>query len=94
MERKETKTVLICDSCGRESNSPLSICPICGRECCYTCSHQLYDVWHLGICKVCLNDETINAYFMDAAKHWKHERSNTLQGILQDLMKSKTTNNK
>ena len=94
MERKETKTVLICDSCGRESNIPLSICPICGRECCYTCSHQLYDVWSLNICKVCLNNETVNAYFTDAWKHWQHERYNTLQGILQDLMKSKTTNNK
>ena len=57
--KTETVEVRYCDCCGYKSDIPLTKCPICGRENCYTCSSQLYDVWHTNICKKCLEDENI-----------------------------------
>jgi len=76
---KETREIYRCDVCGRRSELPLTGCPICGKEVCYPCSHQLYDVWHTNICKKCLEDENVNAYFMDSWKHWGKERGDVVK---------------
>ena len=79
----ETKEVRYCDVCGRESNIPLTQCPICKRENCYTCSSQLYDVWHTNICKKCLEDEDIHAYFISNWRHWGIEREKVIKEMAQ-----------
>lgn len=81
-EVTETIVVQYCDSCSRKSSIPLTKCPICHRENCYTCSSQLYDVWHTNICKKCLEDETVHAYFMDNWKHWGVERNKVIKEMV------------
>ncbi len=81
--KTETVEVRYCDCCGGRSNMSLTPCPICSRENCYTCSSQLYDVWHTNICKKCLEDENINAYFMDNWKHWGVERAKVIQEMAE-----------
>lgn len=85
--KSETKEVEYCDVCGRRSDVILHTCPICGKDACYTCSHQLYDVWHLYLCKNCVNDETINAYFMDAWRHWQKEGKIVFDSFVQRFKK-------
>lgn len=80
-KRTEKRTISICDVCGREG-MVLSPCPMCHREVCYQCSNDLYDVWKTGICKQCLNDETVYAYFMDAHKAWIAHRGIVMQDLL------------
>lgn len=72
--KTETVEVRYCDCCGRRSNMPLTKCPICRRENCYTCSSQLYDVWHTNICKKCLENDDIKGAFMNEWKNWGEKR--------------------
>lgn len=81
--KTETVEVRYCDSCGRKTDIPLTKCPICKRENCYTCSSQVYDVWHTNICKKCLEDENINAYFMSDWKHWGKERETVIEEMVK-----------
>ena len=81
--KTETVEVGYCDCCGGRSSLPLTKCPICGRENCYTCSSQLYDVWNTSICKKCLDDEDIKAYFMSDWKHWGKARDNVIKELVK-----------
>ena len=84
--KTETVEVKYCDCCGGRSSMPLTAlteCPICGRENCYTCSSQLYDVFHSNICKKCLENETIHSYFMDGWKHWGKRRDVFIKDMVE-----------
>lgn len=81
MEKVETKTIHYCDICGRESNIPLTKCPVCGKEGCYTCTNQLYDVYHMSICKSCLEQDMIKASFMELWRKWGKERNKAIKQL-------------
>lgn len=79
----ETREIYRCDVCGSRSTLPLTKCPVCGKEVCYTCSHQVYDVWHTNICQKCLENEDIHAYYMSDWKHWGKER----EAVIKEMVK-------
>jgi len=81
MRKTETKEILYCDICGRESSIPLTKCPICSKEGCYTCTSQVYDVYHTNVCEKCLEDETIHAHLLSIWKHWGKERENAIKEL-------------
>ncbi len=83
MKRVEKQTVYECDCCHRASTTGvLTECPVCGKECCYTCSSQLYDVWHTNICKCCLEKPEIKAYYMNA---WKNVWGKKQAKIIKEM---------
>ena len=82
MEKTETKIVYICDCCNRTSSPILTKCPVCGKECCYTCSSQLYDVWHTNIRKCCLEKPEIHEFYMNA---WKNAWGEKREKIIQEM---------
>ena len=86
-EKIEKVTIRICDLCGGRENLMLYKCPVCGKDCCFSCIHDAYDVWHTNICKGCLKNEDINAYYMSAHKNWGIERIKVLKEM--DTFKSR-----
>ena len=62
----------ICDVCGYEQYGKIwDDCVICKREMCFSCKKDLYDVFHLGICKDCDEIEEVKNYIQKALKFWR-----------------------
>ena len=83
-ESEVTRTVFTCDLCERETTSSmLSACPVCGKEVCFSCHHELYDLYQTNICRECNHNEPAHAIVMDLHKRWLRQRDKAIERLKQ-----------
>ena len=80
MKSEVTKTLWICDVCGREG-SFLSTCELCGKEYCCVCEFIGYNPLHINICKAHQEDDLMKKEIAKVEKYYKSIRKKLINKL-------------